>query len=51
VLAANAERVDKDAEWPKDSLHAIAAAGLMGLHVPRNFGGLDEGLFVIGYCD
>lgn len=44
VLAPNAERVDKDAEWPKDSLHAIAAAGLMGLHVPRNLGGLDEGL-------
>jgi len=44
VLARNADRVDREAEWPADSLHALADAGLMGLHIPHRLGGLGEGL-------
>src|SRR5215475_2429375 len=44
VLAPNANRVDREGQWPADGLHALADAGLMGLHIPRDLGGLDEGL-------
>ncbi|MBO0733550.1 MAG: acyl-CoA dehydrogenase family protein, partial [Methylocapsa sp.] len=35
ALAPNAERVDREAEWPAHGLHALADAGLLGLHIPR----------------
>lgn len=44
VLAPNAERIDREAEWPAHNLRALADAGLMGLHIPRHLGGHDEGL-------
>ena len=44
ALAPHAERVDREAEWPADGLHALADAGLLGLHIPRHLGGLGEGL-------
>src|SRR5215831_17165675 len=44
VLAPDAERVDREAEWPAHGLRALADAGLMGLHIPRRLGGLGEGL-------
>ena len=44
VLAPNADRVDREGQWPADGLHALADAGMMGLHIPRDLGGLDEGL-------
>src|SRR5215471_16215193 len=44
VLAPDAERVDREADWPAAGLRALADAGLMGLHIPRRLGGLGEGL-------
>jgi alkylation response protein AidB-like acyl-CoA dehydrogenase len=44
VLAPNAARVDRQAQWPADGLHALADAGLMGLLIPHHLGGLGEGL-------
>ena len=44
VLAAHAARVDQEAAWPAEGMRAIAAAGLLGLHVPRRLGGLEQGL-------
>jgi alkylation response protein AidB-like acyl-CoA dehydrogenase len=44
ILAPNADRVDRGAQWPADGLHALADAGLMGLHIPHRLGGLGEGL-------
>lgn len=47
VLAQHAERVDRLAEWPETGLRELAAAGLMGLHVPRRLGGYGEGLLAL----
>lgn len=44
VIARDAEREDRDASWPAPAMEAMAAAGLMGLHVPRDLGGHGEGL-------
>lgn len=44
VIAANAEREDREATWPESSMRALADAGLMGLHVPRAQGGHEQGL-------
>ena len=44
VIAPDAERVDREADWPAAGLKALADAGLMGLHIPRRLGGLGEGL-------
>ncbi|MDD5329752.1 MAG: acyl-CoA/acyl-ACP dehydrogenase [Sulfuricella sp.] len=45
VVAAEAEAVDREAHWPEKSIHALLAAGLGGLMVPREHGGLGQGLF------
>ena len=47
VLAPEAPSVDADARWPERSLRAIAAAGLLGLHVPRRLGGREEGMLAL----
>jgi isovaleryl-CoA dehydrogenase len=47
VLRPNAEHIDREAEWPAKGLRALADAGLAGLHVPRKFGGLDQGLLAL----
>ncbi|HVL69072.1 MAG TPA: acyl-CoA dehydrogenase family protein [Vicinamibacterales bacterium] len=47
VLAGEAPSVDAEARWPERSLAAVAEAGLLGLHVPRRLGGLDEGMLAL----
>jgi len=43
-LAPRAAASDRDAAFPKDSLAALGAAGLLGLNVPQALGGLGEGM-------
>src|SRR5215469_1650032 len=43
-VAQNAEGVDAECSWPADSLDALAEAGLLGLHVPVQFGGFEQGM-------
>lgn len=47
VLSQHAAAVDREAVWPQASLAAVAKAGLLGLHVPRRLGGLDEGMLAL----
>jgi isovaleryl-CoA dehydrogenase len=44
VLAGTAERNDAEARWPAEAMHALAEAGLMGLHVPVDLGGHGQGM-------
>src|SRR5579862_8020768 len=44
AIAPRAADTDRDAVFPRESLNALAAAGLFGLTVPREFGGMGEGL-------
>lgn len=44
VLVEHAEAIDRDAAWPEAGMAALADAGLMGLHVPRDAGGEEQGL-------
>lgn len=44
VVTANAVSVDRDATWPEEGLRAIQQAGLGGLVVPKELGGLGQGL-------
>ncbi len=46
-VAAAAEAVDRQAQWPEASLRALQAAGLGGLVVPRAQGGLGQGLLAL----
>lgn len=43
-LAPRAAAVDRDAAFPRESIDALGAAGLLGLNVPQAYGGLGEGL-------
>src|SRR3954452_7575867 len=43
-LAPRAAGVDRDAAFPKDSIAALGANGLLGLTVPKAHGGLGQGL-------
>jgi alkylation response protein AidB-like acyl-CoA dehydrogenase len=43
-LAPRAAAVDRDAVFPKESIAALGAGGLLGLNVPQAHGGLGEGL-------
>lgn len=45
ITAADAERVDREGVWPERSLRALQTAGLGGLVVPADEGGLGSGLF------
>jgi isovaleryl-CoA dehydrogenase len=47
TISAQAESEDRDARWPKDSMRALADAGLMGLHVPKSLGGSGLGLLAL----
>lgn len=47
VLATDSEEVDADGAWPERGLHALADAGLMGLHIPEHLGGHGEGLLAL----
>lgn len=42
-IAENARQVDADATFPADDLARLRASGLMGLLVPREYGGLGGG--------
>src|SRR5215217_336635 len=42
-LAPRAASVDRDAAFPKNSIAALGAAGLLGLNVPKAHGGLGQG--------
>jgi alkylation response protein AidB-like acyl-CoA dehydrogenase len=43
-LAPRAAAVDRDAAFPRESIAALGAAGLLGLTAPKEYGGLGEGL-------
>lgn len=45
VVASNAEAVDRDASWPEQGIRALQQAGLGGLTVPEELGGLGQGSF------
>lgn len=44
VLADNALRADQEAILPRENVDAISAAGLLGINVPKEYGGLGGGL-------
>ncbi len=44
VVAPNAAAVDKDGAFPEEAIGALAAAGVLGLTVPEEFGGGGGGL-------
>jgi alkylation response protein AidB-like acyl-CoA dehydrogenase len=43
TLDRHAEDVDEHGRWPRESVTALAEAGLLGLTVPRKLGGAGEG--------
>ena len=47
VVAPNAEAVDRDACWPEQGIRALQQAGLGGLTVPEELGGLGQGSFAL----
>lgn len=47
TISPQAERVDAEAEWPETGLRALQEEGLMALHVPRRFGGMEEGMLAL----
>ncbi|MGI8419105.1 MAG: acyl-CoA dehydrogenase family protein [Candidatus Levyibacteriota bacterium] len=47
VVGPNAEKVDQEGIWPQHSLHALQVAGLAGLVVPKECGGLGHGLLTL----
>jgi alkylation response protein AidB-like acyl-CoA dehydrogenase len=44
VIAANAADVDREARFPAEAVAALGEAGLLGLTVPAEFGGMGQGL-------
>jgi alkylation response protein AidB-like acyl-CoA dehydrogenase len=42
-IAGRADRVDREARFPRESLDELAAAGALGLAVPERFGGAGAG--------
>ncbi len=47
TLAKNAEAIDEKAQWPEEALREIQRAGLAGLVLPIQAGGLGQGLFAL----
>lgn len=45
IVEPMAEQTDRDARWPEESIRALQQAGLGGLTVPAEFGGLGQGSF------
>jgi alkylation response protein AidB-like acyl-CoA dehydrogenase len=44
IIASNAGNVDENSEFPKASLDALGEAGFLGLMVPKEYGGMGQGL-------
>lgn len=44
VLRENASFADAEASWPEKSIDAIKAAGLLGLTIPKEYGGTGGGM-------
>src|SRR5262245_14456671 len=42
-LAPRAAAVDRNAAFPTESIAALGASGLLGLTVPKQYGGLEQG--------
>lgn len=40
-------KVDHEGVWPTEGMAAIARSGLMGLHIPKRLGGLEQGLLAL----
>jgi isovaleryl-CoA dehydrogenase len=49
-VAPHSRMVDERGEWPSHAFAALRRAGLMGLHVPKELGGLGEGLHALAVC-
>ncbi len=45
IVAPAAESIDKNASWPEAGIRALQKAGIGGLTVPTEFGGLGQGSF------
>lgn len=45
IVAPAAESIDKNASWPEAGIRALQKAGMGGLTVPAEFGGLGQGSF------
>ncbi|WP_040664538.1 acyl-CoA dehydrogenase family protein [Nafulsella turpanensis] len=45
TVSKEAAEVDKQAKWPESSIRLMQQKGLAGLVVPKEFGGLGQGLF------
>lgn len=46
-LLPSCATVDKEGVWPSAGLAAIGRSGLMGLHIPKRLGGLEQGLLAL----
>jgi alkylation response protein AidB-like acyl-CoA dehydrogenase len=46
VIAPHAAVVDRESRFPREALEALGGAGLLGLTVPTEYGGLGQGLRV-----
>jgi len=42
-LAPRAASVDREAAFPADAIAALGASGLLGLNIPKTYGGLEQG--------
>lgn len=47
AVAANADRIDREAAWPEENLRLLQREGLGGLVVPRAYGGRGHGLYTL----
>lgn len=47
VVAGAADRIDRDAQWPQESMRALLGVGLGGLVVPQAYGGKGQGLLAL----
>lgn len=45
IVAPNAEMTDRNAQWPEEGIRALQRAGLAGLTIPTEHGGLGQGSF------
>jgi alkylation response protein AidB-like acyl-CoA dehydrogenase len=46
TIGPNAERVDAEGAFPRESIDALGKAGLLGLTIPTDLGGLGQGMRV-----